>query len=148
MARRRRSRNYKQTHVETQNVGSAGAQVHLGYFDPLDVEGGNISAWLNNVNLSALLNDSPEAEIGGFIAYLTTSDSWSDGDVITARAGQFADTVSLTAKRVIRGAGNQANRNDGRINLWIEITDITVSSGVSLRIVTETWGRFVTYTAV
>ena len=148
MARRRKSRNYKQTHVETQSVGSAGAQVHLGYFDPLDVEGGNITAWLNNVNLSALINDSPEAEIGGFIAYLTTSSSWSDGDVITARAGQFADTVSLTAKRPIRAAGNQADRNDGRINLWIEITDITVSSNVSLRIVTETWGRFVTYTTV
>jgi len=129
-------------------VGSAGAQVHLGYFDPLDVEGGNISAWLNNINLSCLLNDSPEGEIGGFIAYLTTNGTWADSDVITAKAGQFADTVSLTAKRVIRAAGNQADRNDGRINLWVEVTDITTTPNVSLRIVTETWGRFVTYTPV
>ena len=117
----------------------------MGYFDPLDVEAGNVAAWLNNVNLSCLLNDSPENEMGGFIAYLTTGGTWAEEDVITARAGQFADTVHLTAKRVIRAAGYQADRNDGRIALWIEITDITIGVNVELCVVVETWGRFIVY---
>jgi len=142
---RRRAKNYKQIHVETKDVGSAGGQILLGYFDPLDVEGGNVSAWLNNVNLSVLLNNSPEGEIGGFLAYLTTGGTWNESDIITARAGNFADTVHLTAKRVIRAAGYQADRNDARIALWIEITDITLGVNVDLRIVVETWGRFIKY---
>ena len=122
--------------------------MQLGYFDLIDVEGGNISAYLNNVNISILLNDSPESEVGGFIAYLTTGGTWNDSDVITARAGNFADSVSLSGKRVIRASGYQADRNDARIALWVEITDITPTSSVSLRIVTETWGRFLKYVPV
>ncbi len=77
-SRRKKPQNYKQTKVETVNVGSAGGQIQLGYFQPIDVEGSSMAAYLNNVNLSVLLNDSEEGEQGGFIAYLTTAGSWDD----------------------------------------------------------------------
>ena len=72
----------------------------------------------------------------------------SDGDVITARAGNFADTVSLSAKRSIKSSEYEQDRNDGRIALWLEVSDITVSTDVELRLVLETWGRFVRFIAV
>ncbi len=150
MARKsyKKPKNYKQTKVETVNVGSAGEQIHIGYFQPIDVEGSSLNAWLNNVNLSLLLNDAESEGSGGFIAYLTTNGSWSDADVITARAGNFADTVNLACKRSIKSSVYEPDRNDGVVALWIEISDITITSDVDVRIVMESWGRFLRYITV
>ena len=149
MARRRsRRKNYKQTTVETVSVGSAGEQILIGYFQPIDVEGSSMSAYLNNINLSLLLNDAESEGSGGFIAYLTTNGSWAEADVITARAGNFADTVSLAAKRTIKSSVYESDRNDGVIALWIEISDITITTDVDVRVVMEAWGRFLRYITV
>ena len=145
MARKRRSL-YKTTNVATKNVGSAGGQIHCGTVDKLDAQG--INGYLNNIRLSVLLNDSVDGEIGGFIAYLTTDDTWNDNYVITARAGSFGDTVNLSAKRTIRQNSDNALGNMGLVHLWIELTDITVSTDVNLRYVAESWGRFIEFTEV
>ena len=142
MARRR---SYKQTKVETKNVGSIGGQIRLGTIDKIDPQA-SMNGWLNNVRLSALLNDSAQVtpEVGGFIAYLTTDDSWDDLNIITARAGRFADTVNLPAKRTIMQNTDQVSGNTGAVHLWIEITDLGVGAE-EMRVVVETWGSFIKY---
>ena len=149
MARRRtRRRSYKLTNVATKNLGSSGAQVRVAEIDKLDAQG--INGYLNNIRLSVLLND-PESihtnGAGGFIAYLTTDDAWSDDYVITAAAGNFSDTVNLSAKRWIQQNNDQIKGNQGMIHLWIELSDTSITSH-EVRYVAETWGNFIAFTEV
>ena len=143
MARRKM---YKQTKVKTDNVGSAGDQVLVGTIEKIDPQM-SANGYLNNVRLSALLNVSKISTIpkhGGFIAYLTTDDTWDDSNIITARAGNFADTVNLPAKRTIRQNSDNTLGNLGLVHLWIEITDISLTDE-DMRIVVETWGSFIKF---
>ena len=142
MARRKL---YKQTKVKTDNLGSTGGQILIGTVTKLDAQG--VNGYLNNIRVSALLNDADghTGDQGGFIAYLTTDNSWSDDNIITARAGRFADTVNLPAKRTLRQGTDNAYGNMGDVHLWMEITDISTVTDVELRIVTETWGSFIEY---
>ena len=142
MAKRRRL--FKVVNVATKDMGSAGGQILIGKVSKLDAQG--INGYLNNIRLSVLLNDSVDGEIGGFMAYLTTSSSWDDDYVITARGGSFGDTISLSAKRTIQANSIQATSNTGQVYLWVELTDITVATDVELRYVAETWGSFIGYT--
>jgi len=141
----RRTRNYKQVKVKTMNVGSAGAQIYLGKVEKLDPQS-SMNGWLNNIRFSALLNDpsAVDSRIGGFIAYLTTDNVWDDSNVITARAGNFSDTVNLTGRRTIRQNTDQVSGNTGAVHLFIEITDIGTSSN-EMRVIAETWGHFIKF---
>ena len=137
-------RNYKIVNVHTKNLGSTGDQVLIGTIDKLDAQG--VSAYLNNVRFSAVLNNSQGDEaLGGYMVYLTTSSDWSDDYVITARAGSFGSTVNLSAKRTIEQNATNKFGNLGPIYLWMEITDITLTSDVDMRYVAETWGRFIQF---
>ena len=139
MARRRRSRNYKIVNAQTQDVGSAGAQISVLEITPIDP---NIRyGWLNNIQVTCLLNDSPEGEVGGFVAYLASSSTFSDDAIITARGGNFSDTVNLTAKRRVTSDASVAVP-DGKVWLFVELTDITPVTDVTLRVITETWGKY------
>ena len=142
MARRK---SYKQTKVETKNVGSAGGQILVGTIEKIDPQA-SMNGWLNNIRLSALLNDSAQVtpEVGGFIAYLTTDNTWDDSNIITARAGRFADTVNMPAKRTIMQNTDQVSGNTGAVHLWIEITDLGIATEY-LRLVVETWGSFIKF---
>ena len=140
MARRR---SYKQTKVQTKNVGSAGGQILLGTVQKLDPQS-SMNGWLNNIRLSGLLQDTNTYAEGGFIAYLTTDNTWDDSNIITARAGRFADTVNLPAKRTLMQSADQVSGNTGAVHLWIEITDIGIVSE-EMRVVVETWGSFIKF---
>ena len=142
----RRSRSYKQVSVQTKDVGSAGDQNRILAIAPLDP--GVANGYLNNVQLTVLLNDSVDGEIGGFIAYLTSGNTWDDDDVITARGGSFGDTVSLTAKRAIRTSTATPDETGGSVHAWVELTDITTTTDVDLRVIAETWGRFLKVTEI
>ena len=144
---KKKSRNYKQVEAVTRSMGSAGTQVLLGSVSPLDVQG-TPGAYLNNVVITALLNDDAldaPAFSGGFICYLSSTDGpWADDQIITARGiSQFGGTCSLTAKRRIRASTEQTSRDDGEIYIWAEITDITLATSVSARFVIEAWGKFI-----
>ena len=143
---KRKNRMYKQTKVRTKAVGSAGDQVLLGTVEKIDPQM-SANGYLNNIRLSCLLND-PESihshGSGGFIAYLTTDNSWDDSNIITARAGNFADTVNLPAKRVIRQNSDNVLGNLGLVHLWIEVTDISLTTE-EVRTVVETWGSFIKF---
>jgi len=142
MAKKRRM--YKTVNVATKDMGSAGGQIRIGEINKIDAQG--VNGYLNNIRLSVLLNDSVDGEIGGFLAYLTTDDSWDDDSVITARGGSFGDTVNLSAKRSIQQNNDQVKGNQGLVHLWVELTDITTTVDVELRYVAETWGSFIGYT--
>ena len=123
-------------------MGSAGAQVACLEITPVDP---NIRyGWLNNIQVTCLLNDSPEAEVGGFVAYLSSANPHSDDAIITARGGNFSDTVNLTAKRRVTSDASVAIP-DGKVWLFVELTDITLGSA-ELRIITETWGKYLKVT--
>ena len=143
---RRKPRNYKQVDAFTKDVGSSGGQIRCLSIYPLDA--GVASGYLNNIQLTLLLNDSPEGEIGGFIAYITLSSSWDDDDILTARGGNFGDTVSLTAKRPVRESNSVQDGMGGSLHVWVELTDITATDNVDVRVIAETWGRFLSVVEV
>ena len=146
MPKGRKSKLYKTVNVATKSVGTSGAQVHIGTIDKLDAQG--VNGYLNNIRFSAMLNDSAGGFSGGFIAYLTTDDTWDDDTIITARAGNFADTVNLVAKRSIQQNNDQVRGNQGLIHLWLEVTDIATVFPTEVRYIAETWGSFIAYTEV
>ena len=141
MAKKRKM--YKLTNVATKDLGDDGGQIRIGVIDKLDAQG--INGYLNNIRLSVLLNDSSGGYNGGYIAYLTTSSTWSDDNVICARAGNFSDTVNLPARRSITRNSDGATSNDGLIHLWLEVTDIAAVINTDVRYVAETWGYFIAY---
>ena len=135
---------YKQIKVKTDNLGSTGAQVLIGTVTKLDPQASN-NGYLNNIRLSTLLNDHPGGYEGGFMAYLTTDNTWDDSNIISARAGNFADTVNIPAKRTLRQGTDNVQGNMGDVHLWMEITDNTVSADIDMRVVVETWGNFIKF---
>ena len=139
MARRRK--NFKQVYAATKDLGSAGDQILIGTFQPLDPSVG--AAWFNNVQISLLLNDG-DTDNGGIAAYLTTNTAWSDSDIITCRAGSLGDTLSLTARRRIADYYSDASRSDGAVSLWLEVTDLALGT-VDVRYIAEYWGRFLKF---
>ena len=146
MARRRRGRRlYKQVKTFTKDLGSAGGQILLGSFNPIDAA---VSfGYLNNVICSSIQNQG-EQETGGLMFYLTTDSSWNDDEVITARARPLGGgTVNLVAKRKV-SAEVFDNMPGGKLYLWMEFTDITAITDVEARVVLEIWGNFLSFVVV
>ena len=144
MARRR---PYKIVNVATKDMGSSGTQTRLGVIGKVDAQG--ITAWLNNVQVSAIINNYDGGDTTpGILFYLTTSTTWDDNRVIAAAAAPIAGKVSLSAKRRIKENNEDPQGNTGTVHLWAELTDITISDNIEMRYVAETWGNFVLFTEV
>ena len=145
MARGRRfPRRYAITTTETTNLGSSGGQVKLGYFKSIDPD--NVTAYLHNVNVSALINEG-DGDNGGLIFYLSTASTWADGNVICAKAiNGFAGNCSLRARRRIDDDSTLPGATFGVVYLWAECTDISFVGDVDVRIVHEAWGNAHTFT--
>jgi len=89
----------------------------------------------------------------GCLFYLTTDDQWNDDYIIaSAASAQMSGSVWLPAKRRITTNATPDTANDialgqgGPLFLWGECTDSTVSANVFLRVITETWGRWIDVT--
>ena len=135
---------YKLVNALSKNMGDAGGQKLIGTVSKLDAQG--ISAFLKNVVVTVQLNEG-DGDAGGITLYLTTGDNWDDDHIITARAVPgYGGTVSLTAMRSIEADAERLTSNEGQIYLWAEMTDISYTSDVYLRMVIETWGYFVEFT--
>lgn len=140
MAKRRGPRNYKTINTFGANMGTTGNQVLLASFLKTDAQSSQIS-YLNNVQVSAMLQDG-DGDNGGLLFYLTTAASWNDTDIISASAVPgFGGKVSLSAKRRIRINAAKVEGDFGMVYLWGEVTDLSYTSAVNLRIVLATWGR-------
>ena len=137
---------YKLVNAATRDLGDAGGQINIGEIGKIDAQG--ITGFLKNVVLSVIVNDYPGDQLPGLIAYLTTGASWSDDQIITARAFLAGDTVSLTAMRRIEADTAQTKADFGKVYLWIEATDVSHVDNVHIRYVAETWGRWVDFTEV
>ena len=136
---------YKQVKTLTKNIGSAGAQVKVATIGKLDNVG--MTGYANNVIISSIVNDYSSSEIPGLIFYASTSDSWSDDNVISARAvtGSASGTVNLPLKRRVSADTQQAENNDGRIYIYAECTDVAVLDDTDIRLSMELWGRFIEF---
>ena len=148
MAKRRGPRNYKQVRTLTKDMGNIGGQEHVLAIRKLDPQ--LTGAYLNNVIVSMQLNtdDISQGSTPGFTAYLTTTNSWDDDNVITARSvGGSAGTVSLSAKRFIRSDEDDETGSTGPVHVWIEMTDIAGTGEVGeARCTMEVWGRYIALT--
>ena len=152
MARRRKSRVYKQVKTGTNDMGNTGDQKHIGKVTKLDpsLKG----AYLKNVVVSMQLNQTvSDDKIGavGFTVYLSNNsgnDGWSDDAVVGARSiGGSAGNCSLTANRRIMTDESEATSSSGPIHIWAEVTDHSGAlDDVSARITIEAWGRMILLT--
>lgn len=144
MARRRL---YKIVNAASKGMGSAGVQQRLGVISKVDAQG--VSGYLNNVQVSAIINNYDGGDTTpGIMFYLTSGTTWSDDYIIAAGATNTAGKVSLSAKRYIKQNEEDQKSNIGTVHLWAELTDITISDDISMRYVAETWGSFILYTEV
>ena len=153
--------NYKQIKTGTVNLGTAGAQVHIASIDMIDdaIRG----AFLNNVQFSVQQNATigqpgfpdPEDPISrsstmGFTFYLSyRSSSWDDDSVIAAYAvGGAAGNGNLTCKRSIKTneEGSTIAEQLGPIHVWMEGTDVSVSTDAEARVTLTAWGRMILLT--
>ena len=138
---------YKIVNAATKDMGSAGAQTRLGVIGKVDAQG--ITAYLNNVQVSAIINNYDGGDTTpGIMFYLTTSVTWDDNRIIAAGAVGIGGKVSLSAKRRIKENAEDPQGNTGTVHLWAELTDITVTDDIELRYVAETWGSFILFTEV
>ena len=137
---RRLPKNYKRINVKTKNMGSAGDQKLLATFSKSDAQSSQVS-WLNNVNVSAMLNEG-DGDAGGMLFYLTTGSSWDDDYIISSNAiPGYGGKVSLSAKRRIRTNATDLSGSFGLVYLWGEVTDLSYTDDVKIRLVVEQWGR-------
>ena len=125
-------------------MGDTGGQILLGEIKKVDAQG--IVGFLNNVRLSIILDDATINSVA-FLAYLTTDDSWNDDYVLSACAGNFGSTCSISAKRTIKTAADTETEQlgmNGPVYLWAEISDPGLVA-YNIRYVAETWGRFIKF---
>ena len=148
---RKGPRNYKQMRTLTKNMGGDGGQEYVLAIKKLDPQ--LTGAFLNNVIVSGQLNayETPSttgAMSPGFTAYLTSTSSWDDNNIIAARSfGGGGGSVSLSAKRYIRSDEDDATGTTGPVHVWIEITDIAgTAETTEARVNLEVWGRFIALT--
>ena len=140
MAGRRYAPNYKIINAMTKSFGSTGSQIKLARFKKIDAQSSQVT-WLNNVNVSAMLQDG-DGDNGGVMFYLTTNDLYDDNEIISSAAMPgFGGKVSLPAKRRIRMNEDKDLGDFGQVYLWGEITDLSYTSAVNMRIVIDTWGK-------
>ena len=140
MAKRRHAPNYLTVNAMTKSFGSAGAQILLATFKKTDAQSSQVT-WLNNVNVAAMLQEG-DGDAGGMLFYLTTDSNWSDDYIISSNAiPGYGGKVSLSAKRRIRVNAEEIHSGFGQVYLWGEITDLSYTSAVSVRVIIDTWGK-------
>ena len=152
MARRRRyPKNYKLVNAASKTVGSAGAQILIGKITKLNHQS-IPNGYVHGVKISAMIQEA-EQDTASIMFYLSTNDSWSDSDIISAAAtGSTGGSAWLSAKRSIRTNATPDNSNDimlssfGPIYVYVEAGDYVASE--SIRYVAETWGRNVEFDSV
>ena len=133
---------YKQIKTFTKDMGSSGSQILLGYVEPLDDD--LAFGYLDRIVLTAILQNG-DGDSGGILCFLNNSDTWSDSHVLTANACPgFGGRMSLSAKRKVSG-GESLTTPQGRVYLYAELTDITVTTNVQLRCVVEAYGKFIKF---
>ena len=140
MAKKKSNRPYKLVNAYTKDIGATGNQFHIGKISKLDAQG--ITAYIRNSVISVI----SQSQTGlGYMLYATTSSTWSDNYIITARAVNNGGTTSLSIHRGIKEDSEVVDANYGVVHLWIESTDPGVTDE-EVRLVVENWGRFIEYT--
>ena len=118
-------------------MGDAGDQILLGYIQKIDAQGA--TSYVHNVIISGAPQDT-EASDMAFTAYLSTSATWAETNVITARStGAGGGTVSLQASRTIQENAEITAGNEGLIYIWGETSNSVLDE--DFRIIVEVWSN-------
>jgi len=151
--------NYKQTKTGTVNLGTSGAQIHIATIQKVDDQ--LKGAFLNNVQFSVQQNltigSTQTWGSSGFISrssgqaftlYLSPeASSWSDDRVIAAyTVGNGGGNGNLVCKRQIKtnSTGSAVAEDIGPVHVWMEGTDISVTTDALARVTLTAWGRMIT----
>jgi len=140
MAKRRR--NYKQVITATKDLGSAGEQILIGSLSPLTARNQLGRAYAKNIVMTYILQGDAAADPdqGGICFYVSSNNTWADSDVITARALSLGGgTVNLPIHRWVSGEVTD-DAPGGKLYIYAEMTDFTLTTDVSVRYTAETWG--------
>jgi len=150
--------NYKQTKTGTVNLGTGGAQIHIATIQKVDDQ--LKGSFLNNVQFSVMQQltigsgatggDNNPARSSGqaFTVYLSPEAvSWSDDRVIAAYSlPTGGGNGNLVAKRAIKtnSSGSAVAEDIGPVHVWIEGTDISLTTDAEARVTLTAWGRMIT----
>jgi len=151
--------NYKQTKTGTVNLGTSGTQIHIATIQKVDDQ--LKGAFLNNVQFSVQQNltigSTQVWDTSGFISrsssqaftlYLSPeATSWSDDRVIAAyTVGNGGGNGNLVCKRQIKtnSTGSAVAEDIGPVHVWMEGTDISVTTDAQARVTLTAWGRMIT----
>ena len=153
---RRGKTNYKQVKTGTVDLGTAGDQIHIAEIKMVDdaLRG----SFLNNVQFSVMQNATigqpPVADLNvsrsstsAYTFYLSyESSTWNDNAVIAAYAvGGAGGNGNLVGKRVIKTneTGSTIAEQLGPVHVWMEGTDISLSTSAEARVTLTAWGRMI-----
>ena len=140
MAKRRTAPNYLTVNALSKNFGSTGSQILVAEFKKQDAQSSQVT-WLNNVNVAAMLQEG-DGDNGGMLFYLTTDSNWNDDYIIASSAiPGYGGKISLSAKRRIRENAANPLTGFGQVYLWGEITDLSYTAAVQVRVIIDTWGK-------
>ena len=135
-------RRYKQIYTDTKDLGDDGGQILLGSFAPISNANQIKKSYFHNVIMTYILQaDGPVgSDQGGVVFYLSSSNVWSDNDVVTARASAFGGgSVNLSFKGMVSGETFD-DMPGGKCYLWAECTDTSAVLNTSIRYTAEVWG--------
>ena len=87
------SKRYKQVVTATKDLGSAGGQILLGSIAPITNRNQLGRAYCHNILMTYILQGDAAAgsDQGGVVFYVSSNSSWSDSDVIAARAARYGE---------------------------------------------------------
>lgn len=126
----------------TKDLGSAGSVVKLGELTPISARNQLGRAYCKNITMTYILQGDAAADEdqGGVCFYITSSTSFENDDVITARARSFGGgTMNIPVHAWVSGEETD-DAPGGKLFLWAEATDVTLSTNVSIRYTAEVWG--------
>jgi len=142
MAKSRRRQNYKQVKSDTKDLGSAGAVTKLGELTPISARNQLGRAYCKNIMMTYILQGDAAADEdqGGVCFYITSGETFTNDDVITARARSFGGgSMSIPVHAWVSGE-IEDDAPGGKLFLWAEATDVTLTTNVSIRYTAEVWG--------
>ena len=133
---------YKQVVSATKDIGSSGDQVLIGSLSPLTARNQLGRAYVKNIVMTYILQGSSAADQdqGGVCFYVTSNNTFADSDVVTARARAFGGgTLNIPINRWVSGEVTD-DAPGGKLYLWAESTDVTLTTDIEIRYTAETWG--------
>ena len=137
-----RAKRYKQIVTATKDLDDAGGQILIGSLAPITNRNQLGRAYCHNIVMTYILQGGTEADPdqGGVVFYVSSNSTWSDGDVVCARARSFGGgTLNIPIRAWVSGEVTD-DAPGGKLYIYAEATDVTATQNVFIRYTAEVWG--------